>query len=364
MWNQQSGVSPKTQQVGAMLNTPGIVNYPDKARIIRDVGAVFNYFGSLDPRVMNFVHNNGTQEKMFLLEGTVPIFFKGVQYNIPVRVWVTNSYPVNPPMVMVTPVAGMRIKEQHKHVDTHGTTYLPYLNQWNGNTSNLYELINILSAVFSENPPVYKAPDAAAATPPPAYQAGSSNNNINNNHNNHPPTPSVNNQQSATEQQRKQLIRDVTHNLKTCLQACNSTAANEVDELLQLKHAIEQGKEKIQSKLAITQAHIEQCKQQQAKDTQEKEQITAWLTANENSEEVNGSEAVFMKDTWSQQLLECIAHDQAVDDTLAMLDRELADDHIELVDFLKQVRNLARTQFESRALSHKIFEKQQIAHRT
>ncbi len=57
------------------------------------------------------------------------------------------------------------------------------------------------------------------------------------------------------------------------------------------------------------------------------------------------------------RLLECCAEDSGIDDTLYCLDRALADDRIDIANFLKITRQLARKQFAARALALKIHNK-------
>lgn len=57
----------------------------------------------------------------------------------------------------------MIIKPRHRHVDSGGMCYHPYLSSWNPNTSNLVGLADTLSKVFSQDPPVR----AAGSTPQP-----------------------------------------------------------------------------------------------------------------------------------------------------------------------------------------------------
>lgn len=41
------------------------------------------------------------------LQGTVPMYYKGNRYNIPVNIWVMEDYPYRPPMPYVTPTESM-----------------------------------------------------------------------------------------------------------------------------------------------------------------------------------------------------------------------------------------------------------------
>ena len=53
----------------------------------------------------------------------------GRTYNIPVCLWLLDTYPYNPPMIFVKPTANMQIKPG-RHVDMSGRIYLPYLHEW------------------------------------------------------------------------------------------------------------------------------------------------------------------------------------------------------------------------------------------
>lgn len=51
-------------------------------------------------------HNDGTTSTLLNLEGTIPIFYRGNQYNIPVEFWIAESYPMAAPVCFVRPTAG------------------------------------------------------------------------------------------------------------------------------------------------------------------------------------------------------------------------------------------------------------------
>ncbi len=63
-------------------------------------------------------------------------------------------------------------------------------------------------------------------------------------------------------------------------------------------------------------------------------------------------------DTWSKQLIEAVAADAAITDTLDCLSAALRDDRIDLANWVKIVRNISRKQFFERALAKKIMQKQ------
>lgn len=57
------------------------------------------------------------------------MFSIGNVYNIPVCLWLLDTYPYNPPICFVKPTSAMMIKTG-KHIDANGKIYLPYLHEW------------------------------------------------------------------------------------------------------------------------------------------------------------------------------------------------------------------------------------------
>eukprot|EP01083_Nonionella_stella_P149047 472806_1 len=115
---------------------------------------LFSQMHSLRPLVDSYISNDGAQEQLFKLNGTIPIEFKSKQYNIPVSFWLPLQFPACCPICYVTPYPGMKIRKNHKHVDRQGLIYHPYLNSWEAHVSNLVELVGLLCSTFGENPPL------------------------------------------------------------------------------------------------------------------------------------------------------------------------------------------------------------------
>lgn len=134
---------------------------PDVAK--RDVLNVLTHFGDLRPKPEDFVFNDGTKKNLLQLDGTIPVSYKGATYNIPICIWLMDTHPYNPPMVFVKPTATMQIK-QGRNVDSNGKIDLPYLREWRFPNSDLVGMIQILTIVFGEEPPVYSK--ASHSQPP------------------------------------------------------------------------------------------------------------------------------------------------------------------------------------------------------
>ncbi|GAA6093675.1 tumor susceptibility gene 101 protein, partial [Tachysurus ichikawai] len=139
-------------------------NYKYRDLTIREITNVMNQYKDLKPVFDNYVFNDGSNRELLSLTGTVPVSFKGNVYNIPICLWLLDTYPFNPPICFVKPTSAMMIKTG-KHVDANGKIYLPYLHEWKHPESDLFGLIQVMIVVFGEEPPVFARPTAQTAYP-------------------------------------------------------------------------------------------------------------------------------------------------------------------------------------------------------
>ncbi|XP_050695886.1 tumor susceptibility gene 101 protein-like [Eriocheir sinensis] len=139
----------------------------DKTKL--DVMTALHNYRGLVPKLDKFVFRSGTSRYLLCLDGTIPVTYKGSVYNIPVCIWLLDNHPFSPPMVYVKPTPDMLIKAS-RHVDQNGKVFLPYLHEWNLNSSDLVGLIQIMIMVFNEMPPVYSKPKnvTTSSTPYPS----------------------------------------------------------------------------------------------------------------------------------------------------------------------------------------------------
>lgn len=136
--------------------------YPDKAK--KDVLAAIRQYKNLRVKLDSYVFNDGSRQELACLDGTIPVMYKGTYYHIPVCIWLLDSHPYNSPMCYVKPTSDMQIKAS-RHVDTNGRVYLPYLHNWQPDSSDLLGVIQVMIIVFGETPPVYSKPKLPNATP-------------------------------------------------------------------------------------------------------------------------------------------------------------------------------------------------------
>lgn len=138
-------------------------HYPDQAK--KDITNALQHYRNLSPTTSQFVFNDGMKKELFCLDGTIPVNYKGMTYNIPVCIWLLDTHPYNSPMCYVKPTSYMQIKVS-RHVDQTGRVFLPYLHEWNPSSSDLLGLIQVMIIVFGETPPVFSKPQEDGS---PAY---------------------------------------------------------------------------------------------------------------------------------------------------------------------------------------------------
>lgn len=91
--------------------------YPHRPIVHKHLTSLLKAHPTLRPHSTQFHHQDGTSQTLLACQGTIPIFFRGSQYNIPVDVFLPAGYPSKGPRVYVRPTHGMVLKSNHRHVD-------------------------------------------------------------------------------------------------------------------------------------------------------------------------------------------------------------------------------------------------------
>ncbi|KAM9149268.1 tumor susceptibility gene 101 protein isoform 1-T1 [Pangshura tecta] len=145
-----------------------LAKYKYRDLTVQETTSVITQYKDLKPVMDAYVFNDGSSRDLMSLTGTIPVPYRGNTYNIPICLWLLDTYPFNPPICFVKPTSSMTIKTG-KHVDANGKIYLPYLHEWKHPQSDLIGLIQIMIVVFGEEPPVFSRPTISSSYQP--YQA-------------------------------------------------------------------------------------------------------------------------------------------------------------------------------------------------
>ena len=169
-------------------------------------------FPTLVLKIEDYTYPDGRTVPLLVADGTLPVYYLGVKYNIPVALWLGERYPRTAPTLYVRPTAAMVLKPRHALVDGSGLVSTPYLTAWDGDgarpggtglfggrannnstsgggggggSSNLVDLCHDTSIRFGADPPLFSKPpgwtgdeaaDVAAAASATSSGGGSGGN--------------------------------------------------------------------------------------------------------------------------------------------------------------------------------------------
>ncbi|XP_022215525.1 tumor susceptibility gene 101 protein [Drosophila obscura] len=384
----------------------------------KDVMDVVTTYRSLTYDLQKFVFNDGSHKDLFTLQGTIPVVYKNNTYYIPICIWLMDTHPQNAPMCFVKPTPTMQIKVS-MYVDHNGKVYLPYLHDWQPNSSDLLSLIQVMIVTFGDHPPVYSKPkeqQMAMPYPPNAYMqqsggAGASNSFLpyptasgasggnfppyptganfgpyppggaGGNAAGYPPymnypqppgsyppaggyNPSASPSSTGTiteEHIKASLISAVEDKLRRRIQEKVNQYQAEIETLNRTKQELVEGSTKIDS--IIARLEREQVDlQKNINVLRDKEQeLEKSLETLENAEAIDPDEAVTTTAPLYRQLLNAYADEAATEDAIYYLGEGLRGGVIDLETFLKHVRTLSRKQFILRATMQKCRQKAGLA---
>ncbi|XP_069479884.1 tumor susceptibility gene 101 protein [Ambystoma mexicanum] len=370
-----------------------LAKYKYRDLTVREIIGVNTLYKDLKPVMDGYVFNDGSSRELASLNGTIPVPYKGNTYNIPICLWILDTFPFNPPICFVKPTSSMTIKTG-KHVDANGKIYLPYLHEWKHPQSDLFGLIQIMIVVFGEEPPVF----SRTAAPPTSYQATGPPNTsympgmpaamppYPTSHVANPsgypsypyppsgpypsPTPPQHypNQTPVTttgtgpsrdgtiseDTIRASLISAVSDKLRWRMKEEMDRAQAELNALKRTEEDLKKGHQKLEDMVARLDQEVADVDKNIELLKRKEEELTAAVEKMENQSENNSIDEVIIPTApLYKQILNLYAEENAIEDTIFYLGEALRRGVIDLDVFLKHVRLLSRKQFQLRALMQK-----------
>ena len=372
------------QRVSSAINKLKGV-FRDVTRIIGDSSSLIrSQIGqNLRPHPSSFIQNDGTTCHALLLSGTIPMTYRGSQYNIPIDLYITPKYPLLPPVVYVRPISTMMIKEGHQHVGSDGMVYMPYFSQWN-QYCNLVDACTHMSRIFSNEPPVFSKPPGwkpsggrltqlpaahEATPPPPRYediQAKVSSNGhgqaisekeklerLAREADEANAVAAVARAAEAKEEQERKLTLEAKDRLQQkSLQLLNlhrEAIEQAVGNLLTDQVLMDKSSSYVQNQIKYLQDQKSELENCHKEIDEVSEKISSYISAAEeeksNENDICVDELALPKDIHSAQMLILSSENAAIKDALFFLDKALADRKLSLDTHLRSVRKLAKRQF-------------------
>ncbi|KAE8296501.1 Tumor susceptibility gene 101 protein [Larimichthys crocea] len=126
--------------------------------VSHEICLALTHFKNLEPIMDTYVYNDGTTKDLMSLSGTIPIMFNDTSYNIPVCLWIEETYPQTAPICYVRPTQEMMLIKGN-YISGNGEILLPYLEEWQNGECDLTSLIQVMAATFGDFPPVCIQPN-------------------------------------------------------------------------------------------------------------------------------------------------------------------------------------------------------------
>ena len=288
----------------------------------------------------------------------------------------------------------MSIKLNHKHVDSEGLVYLPYLHEWKID-SNLVNLISTACKVFSAEPPLFAKPQQASLPSPPVvnsstsfkitpqtnFSTGRKNiilsiNNftifkiisrisdlfllVTNSSSAAYPSPSFmtnSNSRSSTSEvdldvKRSSLIHEISSKLYENIHTLHSVIRDELNTEFNTEHYLTVSQEAAEKKLQSLQQTVEQMRAAIEEVQEKSAALTQWDEEEAKKPQVDVESRFQPYDDLTSQIVKLNAEISAIDDAFYHMERSLVASQnktLDLNSFLKEMRKLARQQFLCKA---------------
>ncbi|XP_044460568.1 protein ELC-like [Mangifera indica] len=382
-----AGTPPNPQQAQQFLSSvlsqrgPSALPYAEDTKwlIRQHLLTLISTYPSLQPKTATFTHNDGRSVNLLQADGTIPMSFQGVTYNIPLIIWLMESYPRHPPCVYVNPTRDMVIKRPHPHVTPSGLVSVPYLQNWVYPSSNLVDLVRELSAYFSREPPLYSQRRPSASNPNP--NPSSNSNPIVSNYGSlacgrshpasatprpylpspygswiqHPPPPQS---EDPTEVFKRDAVNKLVEMAHGDIVGMRKAREAEMEGLFSTQAVLRRREEEIHKGLKVLQDEKEGLEQQLQMVLMNTDILEAWVRENQNKtkdfKDIDVDNAFECMDVLSKQMLDCTAADLAIEDVVYSLDKTLQEGSVPFDIYLRNVRLLSREQFFHRATAAKV----------
>ncbi|KAI3818605.1 hypothetical protein L1987_12418 [Smallanthus sonchifolius] len=344
-------------------------------------------YPSLHHKTATFTHNDGRSVNLLQSDGTVPMLFQNVTYNIPVVIWLMETYPRHPPLVFVNPTRDMVIKRQHSFVNPSGLVSIPYLQNWVYPSSNLVDLARNLSNYFGNDPPLYsqRRPNP---NPNPSFNASGSQGSVSSGSirpaippRSYPPSPYVSGGvgggggripspsppqrmgsgsfEDPAEVYKRNAVNKLVENVHSDVMQLRKTREAEMEAMFSAQAVLRRQEEELSKGLREMLDEKEGLEQQLQMVLMNTDVLEGWVSENEeklggDSSNFDADDAIVPSDSLSKQMLECTASDLAIEDVVYALDKSVQDGSIPFDLYLKNIRLLSREQFFHRATSGKV----------
>ncbi|KAF5903306.1 ubiquitin-conjugating enzyme E2 variant 3-like [Clarias magur] len=120
---------------------------------VEEIQKIHSSYPDMKTVAGTYTYSDSSQKDLLKVLVNIPVRYQGRSYNLPIQLWLLDSFPFTPPICLLRPTASMVIREG-KHVDAKGRIYLPALHNWDHPKSSVTALLEEMIAKFEEDPPL------------------------------------------------------------------------------------------------------------------------------------------------------------------------------------------------------------------
>lgn len=199
----------------------------------------------------------------------------------------------------------------------------------------------------SYTPPPIRAPSSffPVTVPSPAAQPASVHKLPS------PPVP-LQRTRSGSLDQKGELLRQATQTLQRRLDEFLKASTKDIDMFIANQNTLQSRSTELERIVQTMQQEENELEKGVIAAIAKGEEIEDWIARNDHPTDIDT--VVVAEDSLSNQLLNVIAEDNALEDVLYYLGKGLANGKMDADAYLKEVRNISRQQFFIRALSMKL----------
>ncbi|KAJ8390908.1 hypothetical protein AAFF_G00098280 [Aldrovandia affinis] len=130
-----------------------LAKYKFRDVAIEELQKVHRIYPEMTPQTGTYTFSDSSQKDLIKLIGNIPVRYQGRSYNLPILLWLLDSFPFTPPICLLRPTSNMVIRDG-KHVDAQGRMHLPTLHNWDHPKTTVNGLLVEMIAKFEEDPPL------------------------------------------------------------------------------------------------------------------------------------------------------------------------------------------------------------------
>jgi ESCRT-I complex subunit TSG101 len=266
-------------------------------------------------------------------------------FSIDIEIWLPSAFPAQAPIVFAVPTFNQRLRASPL-VDPTGRVSLPYVYFWHTRpNASLLEMMNYLHQAFCVEPPIFLS--QAQSTLAVSTQQH--------------PTQNQSSVASVTNSKDLIALRTAVQEKLHCrLKRLQSELAMETDQILAKSELLQANERKIEKGLSSLKIEISKVEEEIDNVRAKKESLKDQIFDLKEKGSLDLNKLIVPKGPTSEQVIRAVIDEFAIQDTIYILGKALEKRKLDLSQYLRNIRELAREHFMRKALLQKIHDNSSV----